>query len=439
MLLGIKSWKDVFIRHLIVGLISLVLVNLMFISRSEMPFEVRVWRAFGNISFILLVFSLVIGPLGKIFPKCQKIIPWRRETGIWFFLLALFHLIRVFNYSQLEPGNELAGFLGYIGLFWGFLLAATSSDKAVNFLGIDSWKWLHNMSYVIFYVVVGHISYFLFWSFGGKNIFTYPFLIMAISVPVIQIIAFLKIVISKNKQKGKTEIRSFETTVKKIEEVAENTIEVTFDRPVGFKFIAGQYIQISVDKLIESDFKGKYRLFSISSSNADNNEFSVAYRDSDSGFKKTLKKLASDSKVTIEGPFGDFVLPQNSKNKSEDQNEYVFIAGGIGITPFMSMLRSLKDNNSKKKITLLYGNSNKQSAAYIEELQEMAKEDLISLVETYERINTVFIQSQIQDLNSKKWLVVGPPEMVSNVKNILIDLKIDTNRIMIESFDGYSD
>ena len=445
MILGIKSWKEVFVRHLIVGLIALILVNIMFLSRPEAPFEVRIWRAFGNVSFIFLFFTLIIGPLGKIFPKFQKTIPWRRETGIWFFILALFHLIKVFEYLQLEPGMELAGFLGYVGLFWGFVLAATSSDRAVNFLGIDSWKWLHSMSYVIFYVVIGHIAYFLFWRFSGENVFAYPFLVMAFLVPFLQIVTFIKIVHSRNKQKKQIKIQTFETKIKSVNEISEKTIEVIFERPKNFKFIPGQYIQVSLEKLKEPDFKGRYRLLSLASSDQKKNEISVAYRDSDSGFKKTLKNMAVGEKVKIEGPFGDLVLPRildedenDSSIQNTDDNHYVFIAGGIGITPFISILRSLKDAGISRNITLIYGNRNEASATYIEELRQMNDVGFISLVETFERISEGLIKNSINDLNSKNWLVVGPPEMVSAVKNILINLKIDANKIIVESFDGYT-
>src|SRR3989339_1975983 len=97
--------------------------------------------------------TLAIGPLAKLWKPAVRLVPWRREMGIWFALLALSHFIRVRDYAALEPGIELPRLLGLIALFWTLILAATSSDRAVNFLGPSSWKWLHVMAYVIFYLV----------------------------------------------------------------------------------------------------------------------------------------------------------------------------------------------------------------------------------------------------------------------------------------------
>ena len=202
MLLGIKNRKTLFLRHLLTGLIAVLLAYIFWLSRPELSFDVRVWRALGNTAFSFLFVTLAIGPWAKLWKPALRLVPWRRETGIWFAVLAFSHFIRVSNYAQFEPDIELPRLLGLIALFWALALAATSSDRAVNFLGPSSWKWLHTMAYVIFYLVAGHAAYFLFWRYPEVNRFQYPFLAMELAVPILQISAFIKEVIRQRANKG---------------------------------------------------------------------------------------------------------------------------------------------------------------------------------------------------------------------------------------------
>lgn len=197
MLLGIKSRKALFLRHFLAGLIAVFLTYLFWLSRPELSFNVRLWRTLGDTAFSFLFVSLAIGPLSRLWKSALRLIPWRRETGIWFILLVLAHFIRVSEYATFESGIELPHFLGLIALFLAIVLAATSLGRTVNFLGPSSWKWLHSMAYVIFYLVAAHAAYFLFWRYPELNWFQYPFLTMAFIVPTLQISAFVKKLLAK--------------------------------------------------------------------------------------------------------------------------------------------------------------------------------------------------------------------------------------------------
>lgn len=150
--------------------------------------------------------------------------------------------------------------------------------------------------------------------------------------------------------------------------IAEKTGEISFALPYKeFNFLAGQYIRVSVPELLRSDPKGAARVFSIASSPNDKNKISIAFRDSRNGFKRTLLKLPPGSLVDIEGPFGYFTLPKNSSQP------IIFIAGGIGITPCLSMIRYATEEKLAHPITLLYANRNAESAPYLEELRTITK------------------------------------------------------------------
>jgi sulfoxide reductase heme-binding subunit YedZ len=231
MLLGIKSSKQLLLRHLVVALLSGTLIFAFFLSRPEWSAGHRLWKATGDAAFILLFLVLMIGPLAKLYKPFVRFVSWRRELGIWFAVVSLIHayvvidgwmnwdLMRLLGWQyvpqlgrelMVNPGLGLANLMGLVALFWAVVLAATSADRAVSYLGISSWKWLHYFTYVIFYLVALHSIYFMFIQYSASptqpnppdpNWFRFPLLIMSLLVPAAQITAFIKTV-WKNRQSG---------------------------------------------------------------------------------------------------------------------------------------------------------------------------------------------------------------------------------------------
>lgn len=215
-------------------------------------------------------------------------------------------------------------------------------------------------------------------------------------------------------------------------QVAENTLEVSFARPEGFVFDAGQYLQVRVSKLLHRDAKGRSRVFSIVSSAVDEERVSIAFRETGSGFKRTLRELDLGSELQIEGPHGFYTLPRQSARP------VVLVAGGIGVTPFVSMLRSLdSDGADGPRITLLYANWNARSAAYLRELDEMARGNpRLTLGTQFGLIDETVIKKKVKDLD-RTWYVTGPPMMVDSVRSALHALGVDASRVHFEEFVGY--
>lgn len=228
---------------------------------------------------------------------------------------------------------------------------------------------------------------------------------------------------------GKIELLIIERKI-----IAKDTVEISFDLVnQDFKFQAGQYIQISIPKLLYPDPKGASRVFSICSSPNNKKNISIAFRNSGSGFKRTLADLPAGTAAVTEGPFGFFTLPKNLS-----QSTIVFIAGGIGITPCMSMIRFADEGQLSSKITLLYANRDKESAAYLPELQAIAQKNSdFSLINKLGRIDIDFIGQSIKNLNEPIWYVVGPPAMVADVREMLFQMDIDMGRVYFEEFVGY--
>lgn len=183
MLLGIKSKKVIFLRHVLVSGLAALLVYLVWLMHPQWDPDMRLWKAFGGAAFFLLWLAVLIGPAARIWRPLTRLIAWRREFGIWFFLIALVHAYLILDgwarwsvwgflgyqyvpeldmYLRFEPGFGLANLMGLVALTFALALAATSFDRAVSFLGISSWKWLHSFAYVIFYLVALHVIYYAF-------------------------------------------------------------------------------------------------------------------------------------------------------------------------------------------------------------------------------------------------------------------------------------
>lgn len=224
----------------------------------------------------------------------------------------------------------------------------------------------------------------------------------------------------------------YKTTIIERKQVAEKTLEVSFKRSGNFSFKAGQYIQLGVPKLLYSDPKGASRVFSIASSPLDQEKISIAFRDTGSGFKRTIKELPISASVNIEGPHGFYTLSQ------KPQHPLVFIAGGIGITPFLSMIRFATEKHFTFPMMLLYANRNKESAAYLEELQTTANRNkYFTLKNRFGKIDEQFIRQNVKNIQERVWHIAGPPGMVSYARNILFLLGVDDERIHREEFAGY--
>ncbi|OJI09481.1 hypothetical protein BK006_00895 [bacterium CG10_49_38] len=218
--------------------------------------------------------------------------------------------------------------------------------------------------------------------------------------------------------------------------VAEGTERVVFGLSgKKFPFIAGQHLQVAVSKLLYPDPRGRSRVFSIASSPGETDKIAITFRfDSQkgSGFKRTLLELPLGSLVEIEGPFGYFTLP-------DDLNQsVVFIAGGIGITPFLSMIRFAEETRRPGAITLLYANRAEASAAFLAELRERdARNTNFSLKNKFGPLGADFVRQSVANPDQVLWYVAGPGAMVSLARQILFDLHIPPAHLFTEEFEGY--
>lgn len=223
-----KAVQKELLRHAIIAGVTGLLFYLFYLSRTHLATAHRFWRATGDVGFVLLFLALCIGPLSQLWSPAKKLIPWRRQLGIWFTLTVLVHTISIFDgwiqwnwlkffgfeyipqlgqVIRLEPGFGLANLIGLIALFFALIIALASTDRALRYLGPKAWKWLQNFSYVVFYLSASHAIYYVFIHFTTTpfkqglppNWFRYWILTMTIIVMVLQISAFVVTVVQRRK------------------------------------------------------------------------------------------------------------------------------------------------------------------------------------------------------------------------------------------------
>jgi len=206
-------------RNFLIGSVTVLLIYLSFLSRSEWV-PMHAWnRAFADVSFFLLVLTLIIGPLSKLSKYFYRFKSWRRELGIWCAITATLHVYVLFeDWFQWElirliigvnqdsgkltfdPGFTLANLLGFISLVYILLLALISNKKAVRFLGKQAWDYLQQKSNILYILVVTHTIFFLFiFRLGSNNWIEIPFIVIVTLLFILQWSAFIKTVY-KNKR-----------------------------------------------------------------------------------------------------------------------------------------------------------------------------------------------------------------------------------------------
>src|SRR5436190_390984 len=235
-----------------------------------------------------------------------------------------------------------------------------------------------------------------------------------------------------------------QATIKEKREVAKGTLMVTFDLGgVEVDFTPGQYFWVELLDPPYDDEKGPRRHISVVTSPTERGILGLCTRLRDSAFKRSLVELPVGTEVEVEQPKGDFALPE------ETEPHYVFIAGGIGITVFRSMLRYIDDTGDPYRVTLVYSNRDRESTAFLDELGELdARAEWFRLVATMtqdsdwggetRRIDAEMLSDVLGgDLGSHSFVVAGPPAMTEGVVETLKGAGVTEERILSDRFSGY--
>lgn len=235
------------------------------------------------------------------------------------------------------------------------------------------------------------------------------------------------------------------TALRKREQIAEGTMAFHFDKPEGFEFRPGQSIDVTLLNPPETDGEGNIRTFSIASIPSDA-DLMIATRMRDTAFKRVLRFMPLETQVRIDGPSGSFTLHKNSAKPA------VFLAGGIGITPFLSMIRYASHERLPHELYLFYSNRRPEDAPFLNDLEELVKLNpdfhlVLTMTEMSKSsrpwsgetgsIDREMLTRHIHDLQGPIYYIAGPPLMVAAMRQMLVKAAVDEDDIRTEEFAGY--
>ena len=218
-----------------------------------------------------------------------------------------------------------------------------------------------------------------------------------------------------------------------------------FEKPSGWAFRAGQYLDMTLIDPSETDSEGNVRSFSIASGPHEDS-LMVATRMCDTAFKRVLRTRPLGTAVKIEGPSGDLIL-QNTAARTT-----VLLAGGIGVTPFRSMICLAAEERLRPRIFLFYSNRRPEDAPFLAELQNLEKNNpkykLIASMSEMEKshqpwngetglIDQGMLRRHLKDAASPIYYIAGPLAMMKGLHEMLSKAGLNDNDIRAEEFSGY--
>jgi ferredoxin-NADP reductase len=195
-----------------------------------------------------------------------------------------------------------------------------------------------------------------------------------------------------------------------------------------------------------TDRRGARRFFTVSSSPKESEtKIGVKFSDAGSSFKQALLSMAPGSKITATNVSGGFTLPKNDI-------KLCFIAGGIGITPYASIIKYLIENKEKRDIVLIYSNSREEEISYRELFDEAVKNLRVKVIYTLSdiagidaswegrtgRIDKEMIEKEVPDYKDRLFYVSGSKPLIDGAKGTLKQVGIPSKQIKTDYFPGYA-
>ncbi|MDW7755026.1 MAG: ferric reductase-like transmembrane domain-containing protein, partial [Brevefilum sp.] len=347
----------------------------------------------------------------KLFPM-DTLYTFHHRLSIFTFLIILVHPILLFinNPATLQllnlvtaPWRARAGVIAVVAML---ALVATSVWRELMKIKYDIWRWVHD---ALSFLAIG-LALFHMFKVNYYMSLTYQKVIWLVLTGIwLSIILYIRvarpIIMIKNPYK----------VVRVQEERGQSwSLYLKPDGHEGMSFEAGQFAWITN----ESPFIFRENPFSFSTS-SERDDKVIGFTIKELGdFTETIKNFKPGDTVYVDGPYGTFSMDEHRCK------EMVYIAGGIGSAPVMSMLRTLADRNCEKKMIFFYGNPTWESVIYREELEEIEQKLNLKLVHVLERppegwegetgfINAAILKRYLpQNYKDSTYFLCGPLPMI---------------------------
>ncbi len=233
-------------------------------------------------------------------------------------------------------------------------------------------------------------------------------------------------------------------TLRSIEQIGADAYDVVFAADRKLLFRPGQYLEWTLGHR-SPDSRGNRRYFTIASSPTEPGlRIGVKFSSPGSSFKRALAGMKAGDTISASHLAGDFVLPQDKKQK------LVFIAGGIGITPFRSMIQYMIDSSDRRSVALFYSNKKADDIAYKDIFDRaqgelgmktvyLVTDETVPILDIYtEPLNAKIIMKEIPDFRERMFYISGPHTMVSAFQKTLRGMGVPRRKIKIDFFPGFA-
>lgn len=223
-------------------------------------------------------------------------------------------------------------------------------------------------------------------------------------------------------------MQNYTVKVKSVTHVTHDVLRIVLEKPNDIVFKPGQATEISINK---DGWKDKKRPFTFTSLPQDNFlEFTIKTYPDRHGVTNELLKLKAGDELILHDVFGDIGYT----------DEGIFIAGGAGVTPFISIFRNLESQNKIGNNKLIFANKTKQDIIHEEEFTRLLGKNFINILSDekhkgydYGYITEDFLKSKI-DANTHKFYVCGPPPMMDAIIKQLHNINITDKDIVKEAY-----
>jgi ferredoxin-NADP reductase/Na+-translocating ferredoxin:NAD+ oxidoreductase RnfD subunit len=235
-------------------------------------------------------------------------------------------------------------------------------------------------------------------------------------------------------------------TLKEIEHIATDTYDFVFTPDKQLVYTPGQYMEWTLGHT-SPDSRGIRRYFTLASSPTERElRLGVKFYDNGSTFKKKLISMSKGETIVATGLAGDFVMPKNKKEK------LVFIAGGIGVTPFRSQIQYLIDTKQKRDVVVLYSNKTVADIAYRDVFDRAEAElgiktvyaitdegtDISAVSRSVRMIDANTISQHVPEYRNRTYYLSGPRGMVTSFEDLLQNMGVAKKRIKTDFFPGFA-
>ena len=306
------------------------------------------------------------------------------------------------------------------------------ASKIYKRISYQIWQYIHIITYILVFGVLIHA---IKW---GSDVDDFVFLYIVITIGLIIGIVY-------RTQYKIRRLYSGKFIVKSIKEETKDTFTIIVIPEKAFKFKAGQFCFLRLNK---NKLYARHP-FTISSAPY---EKEISFTIKLAGrFTETAKELKAGDEILVDGPFGKFI-PKIGMNNIETDiavKDLVFIAGGVGIAPFMSILKDIQKNKENKQkipnIILFYGSQTEEDIIFRKELDAINEGwfKKVYILDNGEKSNTLFeygyitkdiIKKYVRNINNSLYYICGPEIMKDSTKKILAELGVKNKNILIEDF-----